>query len=124
MNFKDVVKDYFKNNRVLHTVDNENEYYSYDAWDKNGDISVIPFAPSRIWAYCQLLMIANYYNSKVKEDPEDGYEICYEPSIDKYQIVSLGDTKYSGVRFQMRNDAQAVIDNPNFRKILDKIYKQ
>lgn len=123
MKFEDIIKDYFRRHNTLHAISDDGEYYDYSEYNKAGDISVVPCARQRIWAYCQLLMIADYYNSKQEKNPEEGYEICYESSKNKYTIVSLGDTKYSGIRFQKRLDAQAVIDNFNFRKILDRVYE-
>lgn len=80
----------------------------------------------RILALNQLLNIAEYYNSRnriVKSSKM--YIICYNAFVDEYQVcVHISDFIF-GVEacFNNREDAQAVIDNPNFREILDTIYK-
>ena len=79
----------------------------------------------RLLALNQLLNIAEYYNIKHSEQNDCPYCITFE---DEYgYIVRQYDTKdcYYGViaLFNNNDDAQAVIDNPNFRKILDTIYK-
>ena len=54
------------------------------------------------------------------------YIICYSTCINGYQICGLSSKVIFGVEvcFNNKEDAQAVIDNPNFREILDTIYKQ
>lgn len=77
----------------------------------------------RLLALNQLLNIATYYNSRVKES--DGlYMISYIKFYDLY-CVSTSTPYATGITalFNREEDAQAVIDNPNFRKILDTIYK-
>lgn len=77
----------------------------------------------RVLALNQLLNIATYYNSRVKES--DGlYMISYIKFYDLY-CVSTSTPYATGIMalFNREEDAQAVIDNPNFRKILDTIYK-
>lgn len=78
---------------------------------------------TKIEAYICLSKIANSFNKKVKENKEVGYEICYEPSKNKYTIVSLGDTIYSGIRFQRKCDAQTVINDPHYKDVLDDLFK-
>lgn len=77
----------------------------------------------RVLALNQLLNIATYYNSRVKES--DGlYMISYIKFYDLY-CVSTSTPYATGITalFNREEDAQAVIDNPNFREILDTIYK-
>lgn len=71
----------------------------------------------------QLLNIATYYNSRVKES--DGlYMISYIKFYDLYH-VSTSTPYATGITalFNREEDAQKVIDNPNFREILNTIYK-
>lgn len=77
----------------------------------------------RILALNQLLNIAEYYNRLHPEQNYTSYCIILE---DKYCIIShkalhclLGVVAL----FNKKEDAQEVIDNPNFREILDTIYK-
>lgn len=77
----------------------------------------------RLLALNQLLNIAEYYNSRVKES--DGlYMISYIKFYDLY-CVSTSTPYATGITalFNREEDAQAVINNPNFREILDTIYK-
>lgn len=77
----------------------------------------------KVLAMNQLLNIATYYNSRVKE-PDDLYTISYNKFNDSY-CVSTSTSYVTGMTtlFNSKEDAQKVIDNPNFREILDTIYK-
>lgn len=80
----------------------------------------------RILALNQLLNIAEYYN---KQNPKQDLTQYYIVKNDKngYDVVEYKWLQYIlGVvaLFNNKKDAQAVIDNPNFREILDTIYKQ
>lgn len=78
----------------------------------------------RILALNQLLNIAEYYNAEV-EIKCNLYLISYNTITEEYEILS-DDTNNifgSNVYFYNKQDARAVIDNPNFREILDTIYK-
>lgn len=77
----------------------------------------------RLLALNQLLNIAEYYNnlhgngvnSIIKYDKiRQSYVATEELTIYRYGIRTM---------FNRMEDAQAVIDNPNFREILDTIYK-
>lgn len=76
-------------------------------------------------AIAQLMNIAKYYNGDWKPDWSD-------PSEYKYFIVYNSNTYvvdynwtsiYDRIYFKNKEDAQSVIDNPNFRAILNAIYK-
>ena len=77
----------------------------------------------KVLALNQLLNIATYYNSRVKE-PDDLYTISYNNFYGSY-CVSTSTSYVTGITalFTRKEDAQEVIDNPNFREILDTIYK-
>ena len=79
----------------------------------------------KILAISQLMNITKYYN----RDWEPNWS---DPSVYKYFIICAGDTYkvdyncksiYNNIYFKNKKDAQAVINNPNFRNILDAIYK-
>ena len=78
----------------------------------------------RLLALNQLLNIAEYYNNKV-EEPDSVYTIAYNTVTYKYEICFSPSKVIFGLHacFNRKEDAQAVIDNPNFREILDTIYK-
>ena len=76
-------------------------------------------------AIAQLMNIAKYYNGDWKPDwsnpNEYKYFIVYNNStyVVDYNWTSI----YDRIYFKNKKDAQAVIDNPNFKDILDTIYK-
>lgn len=79
----------------------------------------------RLLALNQLFNIAEYYNQiHLKEDYKQ-YYIVYHVTIG-YKVYCYDEGAIPGmvVTFDKREDAQAVIDNPNFREILDTIYKK
>ena len=81
---------------------------------------------SKLVALSKLMNIAKYYNGDWKPDwysYASKFSISFNHTSRKY-IVDSSDCRTSGnVLFKKSEDAQAVIDNPNFRDILDKIYK-
>lgn len=78
----------------------------------------------KLLALNQLLNIAEYYNNKV-EKPDGVYTIGYNVTTHMYEVCSSPSKVIFGLHacFNRKEDAQAVIDNPNFREILDTIYK-
>ena len=83
-------------------------------------------------AIAQLINIAKYYNgdwepdwntSKCNTYRESKYYIYYENSENKYGVGYTTDINWGNIYFKSRDDAKSVIDNPNFRTILDAIYK-
>lgn len=79
----------------------------------------------RLLALNKLLNIAEYYNNI---HPKQNHIQYYIIKNDKngYDVVEYKWLQYIlGVvaLFNSKDDAQAVIDNPNFREILDTIYK-
>ena len=81
---------------------------------------------SKLVALSKLMNIAKYYNGDWKPDwysYASKFSISFNHTSRKY-IVDSSDCRTSGnVLFKKSEDAQAVIDNPNFRDILDVIYK-
>jgi hypothetical protein len=82
---------------------------------------------NKIAAIATLMDIANYYNKGWKPNWNNSEELKYHIVFDfYYNIYRVKDwTKMSNniIYFAHQEDAQSVIDNPNFRDILDKIYK-
>ena len=76
-------------------------------------------------AIAQLMNIAKYYNGDWKpnwsDQSEYKYFIVYNSNI--YKVDYNWTSIYDRIYFKNKKDAQAVIDNPNFRDILDAIYK-
>ena len=81
---------------------------------------------SKLVALSKLMNIARYYNKDWKPDwysYTSKFSISFNHTSRKY-IVDSSDCRTSGnALFKRSEDAQAVIDNPNFRDILDAIYK-
>lgn len=96
--------------------------YASEITDKNRSTNKKQL--KRILALNQLLNIAEYYNQiNAKEDYKQ-YYIVYHMTIGyKVYCYDEGAIPSIVVTFNKIEDAQAVIDNPNFREILDTIYK-
>ena len=81
----------------------------------------------KILAISQLMNIAKYYNGDWKPNwrslTESKYYIYYSTRSNTYGVSNTSSTKYINIYFRLYKDAKAVIENPNFRDILDKIYK-
>ena len=77
----------------------------------------------RILALNQLLNIAEYYN-KLHIMIDKQYVILYDKRTQSYTVNSVSPCYGFGVEvaFNRAEDAKAVMDNPNFREILDTIY--
>ena len=80
----------------------------------------------RLFALNQLLNIAEYYNKKSPKEEKKIHCINFDKRNLEYFIQDY--TSSIVVRglipiFNNREDAKAVIDNPNFKEILDLIYK-
>lgn len=80
---------------------------------------------NKIIAISQLMNIAKYYNGDWKPDWNNSdkpkYYIRYNTGT--YAADCNYTYNYGNIFFKNKKDAQAVIDNPNFRDILDTIYK-
>ena len=61
------------------------------------------------------MCIAEYYNGNWKPDWSNNKEGKF--------YISYNSNNVGAIVFKHKEDAQAVIDNPNFREILDVIYK-
>nr|DAM49300.1 MAG TPA: hypothetical protein [Crassvirales sp.] len=80
----------------------------------------------KLKAIAQLMNIAKYYNKDWKPDwkyREIKYYIYFDNNSNKYDINYNDAFCRNIIYFKDSKDAKAVIDNPNFRDILDKIYK-
>ena len=90
-----------------------------------GGIRVPNHCIDKILAISQLMNIAKYYNGDWKPDLDNSvkpkYYIKYNTST--YTVDYNYTYNYGNIFFENKEDAIAVIYNPNFRDILDKIYK-
>ena len=79
----------------------------------------------KVLALNQLLNIAEYYNKQHPKQNNTQYYII-KNNKNWYDIVEYKWLRYilgTVALFNRKEDAQAVIDNPNFREILDTVYK-
>lgn len=78
----------------------------------------------RVLALNQLLNIAEYYN---RLHPTTNYPVTigYNTVSNVYYIIGASTKFLQGIKaiFNSREDVKAVINNPNFKEILDTIYK-
>lgn len=86
----------------------------------------------KIVAINNLMDIANYFNGDWKyttNADKCGYMIAYDKTTTEpygYQIIHINsntDMYFGNIMFKNETDARYVIDNPNFRSILDVIFK-
>ena len=93
--------------------------------------SIKEFSNNKLVAIANLMDIASYFNKGWSYDVNQdvvGYLISYDRFVKEscYNIRknnSTTDVYYGNPVFKNEVDAQYVIDNPNFRDILDKIFK-
>lgn len=109
--YKDVYKNIFENNSG----------YSINQY---GKIAPNRKQLERLLALNQLLNIAEYYN-KMYPDNTNPCVIVYCKQTKTYNATFTDNIYTYGIKafFNSEMDAQEVIDNPNFREILDTIYK-
>ena len=79
----------------------------------------------KILAISKLMNIAKYYNEDWEPDwnNQDEYKYFIICNRGTYKVDHGWTSICSNIYFKNKKDAQAVIDNPNFRDILDAIYK-
>ena len=87
------------------------------------DIKVPEMIAGKIIALVRLMTIAKYYNGDWKPDWNSQEYKHNIMRTSEYGITSCGNYNEGAIYFKNKEDAQAVIDNPNFRSILDAIYK-
>lgn len=102
----------------------ENDYLTYRS-------SIICFRDGKLIALANLMDIVRYFNGDWKYNitkGDVGYSIAYYKFVEAphYSVCKIDNsvyTYYGSPVFKNEADAQYVIDNPNFRTILDKIFK-
>lgn len=116
---KGIVK--FKNKDI--TYDDILQSYATDF----GGLRVPNHCIDKVLAISKLANIAKYYNKDWRPSwispGQLKYYIYYSNENNKYQIGATTRCDYGAIYFRLRDYIQAVIDNPNFRDILDAIYK-
>lgn len=121
--YKDVCNKLFKNFQgYLLSGYGEIEYFSYESDKFEPNSATNRKQLDRLLALNQLLNITEYYNRQhVKFDK--CYTILYYNK--KYKTSEVSQFYSFGIKpiFNRMEDVQAVIDNPNFKEILDMVYK-
>lgn len=124
--YEDVCNTLFKNNNG-YFIDQYGKVNFYNIGTNRSDANNAPNGRQlkKLLALNQLLNIAEYYNNI---HPKQNHTQYYIIKNDKngYDVVEYKWLQYIlGVvaLFNSKEDTQAVIDNPNFREILDTIYK-
>lgn len=94
--------------------------------------SIKYFSDSKLVALANLMDIARYFNGDWKFDSEKdthGYAITFyynTTEYPQYNVVAINSTSdiyYGNPVFKNEADAKYVISNPNFREVLDNIFK-
>ncbi len=110
----------------------DNNYHTYlsEIKDSTGDKTCE--VREKLIALSNLMDITRYFNGNWEYNNNGdncGYMIAYDKTKttdDGYQVVHINsdtDMYFGNIMFKNEADAQYVIDNPNFRSILDKIFK-
>lgn len=95
----------------------------------NFSVNVVPNSSKtfpKIFAIAKLMDIASYYNGNWDfnhANNDCGYYIKYVYPNNTYKVNNTIICNLGVPYFKNEEDAQAVIDNPNFRDILDTIFK-
>lgn len=125
LTYKDVAKELFLKGMFITNICGEiYKVSSASPYDKNNATNKKQL--ERLMALNQLLNVAEYYNKKSPKEENYIYCINFEGRNSEYFV--LRSTKPRIERglvpeFNRAEDAKAVINNPNFREILNLVYK-
>ena len=123
--YEEVCNKLFKKfNRYFITSFGETDtfYYESDKFASNSATNNKQL--EKLLALNKLLNIAEYYN-KLHHTTNYPVTIGYNTISNVYYIIGASTKFLQGIKaiFNSREDVKAVINNPNFREILDTIYK-
>ena len=116
----------------LYKLAKDNNYHTYLSEIKDSTDNKSCTVRDKLIALSNLMDIARYFNGNWEYHNSDnncGYMIAYDKTKttdDGYQVVHINsdtDMYFGNIMFKNEADAQYVIDNPNFRSILDVIFK-
>ncbi len=98
--------------------------------DLEGNRTGIPVDNNNAFKLCatdRLMNIARYYNGDWKPDwsnnKEGKFYISYNFIHNAYFVIEDNSNNIGTIVFKRQEDTQKVINNPNFQKILDAIFK-
>lgn len=117
--------------KQLYKLAKDNNYHTYLSEIKDSTDDKSCTVRDKLIALANLMDIASYFNGGWEYDVTEevvGYLISYdrfvkEPCYNIRKNYSTTDVYYGNPVFKNEADAQYVIDNPNFRSILDVIFK-
>lgn len=125
--YNDICYILFKDKNSFFTTTTGNITADILAWasaiEKNNATNRVQL--ERLLALNQLLNIATYYN-RLHPITDKCCKLAYSKRTKKYIIYPSNPIQLEfsiSVIFSRKEDAKAVIDNPNFREIIDKVYK-
>lgn len=99
-------------------------WHALIAKDCNAELNLFIKNQKKLDAINKLMNIASYYNGDWKPDWKNSGEYKYNiMRTDAYGITSSSTYNEGTIYFKNKEDAQAVIDNPNFSSILDEFFK-
>lgn len=110
----------------------DNNYHTYLSEIKDSTDDKSCTVRDKLIALANLMDIASYFNGNWEyhnSGDNCGYIIAYDKTKitdDGYQVVHINsdtDMYFGNIIFKNEADAQYVIDNPNFREVLDNIFK-
>lgn len=115
----------------MYNVAKATNYHTYLSEIKDSTADKSYTVRNKLIALANLMDITNYFNGGWEYDVTEevvGYSIAYYKFVEKphYSVCKLDNsvyTYYGSPVFKNEADAQYVIDNPNFKDILDKIFK-
>lgn len=115
----------------MHNMAKATNYHTYLSEIKDSTDDKSCTVRNKLIALANLMDIASYFNDGWEYDITKevvGYSIAYYKFVEKphYSVCKLDKsvyTYYGSPVFKNEADAQYVIDNPNFRDILDNIFK-
>lgn len=127
-----VFKDKWLNLKQLYKSAKDNNYHTClsEIKDSTGDKTCE--VREKLIALSNLMDIARYFNGNWEyhnNGDNCGYMIAYDKTKTTdygYQVIHINsdtDMYFGNIMFKNEADAQYVIDNPNFREVLDKIFK-
>lgn len=94
------------------------------AKDSCAEVNLFIKNQKKLDAMNKLMNIASYYNGDWKPDWKNSGEYKYNiMRTGAYGITTSSIYNEGTVYFKNKEDAQAVIDNPNFSSILDEFFK-
>lgn len=99
-------------------------WHALIAKDCNAELNLFIKNQKKLDAINKLMNIASYYNGDWKPDWKNSVEYKYNiMRTCAYGITSSSTYNEGTVYFKNKEDAQAVIDNPNFSSILDEFFR-